>query len=263
MLICPICKNKLSKVKSSYICNKMHTFDISKEGYINLLSPKIKPGDNKEMINARINVHKEMLYDPLVEKITDIIKDKVKPDSVVLDSGCGDGYYLNYLRNKLNFLGYGLDISKYAISKASKLCNDSFFMVASSLDIPLSSNSVDLVLSIFSPYFDNSFARVLKDDCLLIIVSPSKNHLIEIKKCLYDNTYLNEEKNYILPSFCLEKSFDITYQKDVKNVIELIKMTPYYYKTNKEKLEDLKKLTSLKTTFDFKILLFKKVKSAN
>ena len=44
-----------------------------------------------------------------------IIADWIKPDSKVLDLGCGDGTLLAYLREQRNVLGYGLEIDLFNI----------------------------------------------------------------------------------------------------------------------------------------------------
>ena len=38
-----------------------------------------------------------------------LVKQWVRPDTRVLDLGCGDGELLAHLRDTLNVLGYGLD----------------------------------------------------------------------------------------------------------------------------------------------------------
>ena len=69
MLICPNCLNKLNKVNNTYKCSSKHSFDISKEGYINLLLNKSKAGDNQEMIKARKEFLEKGYFNPLVDGI--------------------------------------------------------------------------------------------------------------------------------------------------------------------------------------------------
>ena len=45
-----------------------------------------------------------------------IIQRWVKPDSQVLDLGCGEGVLLKYLRETKNVRGYGLEISPEKIT---------------------------------------------------------------------------------------------------------------------------------------------------
>jgi len=50
----------------------------------------------------------------------DIIADWVKPDSKVLDLGCGDGTLLEYLTKQRNVTGYGLEINAFNIETCVK-----------------------------------------------------------------------------------------------------------------------------------------------
>ena len=54
---CPVCKGKLKREGNALHCEKNHSFDFSRSGYVNLLqSNKMHskmPGDNKEMVAAR------------------------------------------------------------------------------------------------------------------------------------------------------------------------------------------------------------------
>ena len=75
MLICPKCKqklktqNELSIINNSYKCDKGHTYDISKEGYANLLDSKTGSGDNDILIKAREKFLSKCYYDKLKEAI--------------------------------------------------------------------------------------------------------------------------------------------------------------------------------------------------
>ena len=52
-LVCPKCKKELQLNNRTFKCQNNHSFDLSKEGYVNLLLNKVDAGDNKEMVNAR------------------------------------------------------------------------------------------------------------------------------------------------------------------------------------------------------------------
>ena len=48
MLRCPICQEKLEKSDRQFVCPNHHSFDIAKQGYVNLsLKQKKNKGDNK------------------------------------------------------------------------------------------------------------------------------------------------------------------------------------------------------------------------
>ena len=78
-IICPYCQNELLATSNkNYACELNHSFDVSKEGYINLLPVNQKksksPGDNEMMISARRNFLELGFYDPLIEHIKKLLK---------------------------------------------------------------------------------------------------------------------------------------------------------------------------------------------
>ena len=259
MLICPKCKTKLNKIGNTYKCPNNHSYDISKYGYVNLLLSKTNAGDDRIMVDARYNFLSKEYYLPLAKSINNVLSNYIQKDSFILDGGCGTGYYDSVIKRIYpNIIGY--DISKDAITKASKLNKDLIYFVASSNDVPLESNLFDCIINIFTPTFEKEIVRLLKDDGILIIVAPKDNHLIELKKTIYENTYLNEED---IPSFnnlyldkCVESISKSNLAKE--DLDNLIKMTPYFYKTSKENLNKIINIDSLDVTFAFNIYIYKK-----
>ena len=132
-LACPIDGGQLEPQEKQLVCENGHTFDIARQGYVNLLAVQQKrskqPGDSKEMVLARAQLLNSGLYEPIANTIVDIAFARIgynQPASL-MDAGCGDGYYLDFLFNKLmakegsNELSFlGLDISKPAIIEAAK-----------------------------------------------------------------------------------------------------------------------------------------------
>ena len=77
MLKCPVCNEILTNNEKQYLCINNHSFDKNKKGYTNLLLSNqlhsIDPGDNKEMINARVNFLKTDKYHSLRTTLYQII----------------------------------------------------------------------------------------------------------------------------------------------------------------------------------------------
>ena len=77
MFICPICKSKLNIVGKAYSCENNHSFDIAKQGYVNLLPVNKKhsdnPGDSKEMVLSRREFLEGGYYDCFTDKLCEII----------------------------------------------------------------------------------------------------------------------------------------------------------------------------------------------
>ncbi|MDD3171151.1 MAG: methyltransferase domain-containing protein [Bacilli bacterium] len=257
MLICPKCKKQLQKENHIYRCENNHSYDISKYNYVNLLLSHPKAGDNKLMINARNNFLEAGYYQPLA----DLISTKINIiNPVILDCGCGTGFYLNSLFSQFNGTFYGIDISKFAIEKAARKNKDITYIVASSSNIPLKNRSVDILMNVFAPYFNDEFFRVLKNDGLLIVVSANTNHLFELKKVLYAEPYLNNDKEYLLSSFIMVDEEKLEYKINIKteDINNLYKMTPYFYRTSSSDYAKLSLISSLEITVSFTIRIYKK-----
>ena len=95
-LICPVCGNHLVKKDKSYVCSQSHSFDIARQGYVNLLTVSQKhsltPGDTREQVLSRREFLEAGFYAPIAESLIDAAKefDAIGP---ILDVGCGEGYY--------------------------------------------------------------------------------------------------------------------------------------------------------------------------
>ena len=93
-MICPKCKETLTKVNNSYKCVNNHSYDISKYGYVNLLLSKTNCGDPLKSIKARNNFLSKDYYKPLANKIQELIVYYNNSSEIksILDCGCGTGY---------------------------------------------------------------------------------------------------------------------------------------------------------------------------
>jgi 23S rRNA (guanine745-N1)-methyltransferase len=297
ILICPVCRTPLLREGKSYICGNRHSYDISKEGYVNLLLANQKqsrePGDSKEMLDARKSFLNKGYYKPLARSVTSlIIKFKKKShtipqegklpfcvrrdikelssrrsaDFIILDAGCGEGYYTDYI-SRNNYITdptaiYGIDISRDGIKSASKRNNHINFAVAGIYNLPVLESSVDALLNIFAPFDALEFSRVLKDNGFIISVTPGAYHLYEFKKHLYDDVYLNDEVFELPDTFHTAVTLRVKFELNIHNkedITDLLKMTPYYHKSSPERIESfLQNINELKTTADFLIRVITK-----
>jgi len=272
-IVCPYCQNPLLDVgNKSYACELNHSFDISKEGYINLLPVNQKksksPGDNEMMIAARRAFLELGYYDPLIEHLKTIITaDFTFNDNhfVALDAGCGEGYYSEKALNNLPGLTsqiIGTDISKYAVKNAAKKYKDNFYFVSSVFNLPIAAESTDLILSIFSPIHPEEFKRIISNDGYIIIVSPGKNHLKELAELIYDKFRAHENNvvDKMTPAFVHYDTKKATFNihiTDVESLLILLKMTPYYWSTSKENFTKIESCKDITITCDFNISIFR------
>ena len=111
-------------------------------------------------------------------------------DKVVLDIASGEGYGSNLLAKSAKQV-IGVDISKEAIDFSSSKYKrpNLFFKIGSVTNIPLETNSIDMVVSfetlehvIEQELMFLEIKRVLKPDGLLIISTPEKSNYEDINK---------------------------------------------------------------------------------
>ncbi len=264
-LICPVCSAPLLKGEKIYTCPDNHSFDISKYGYVNLLmsqqSSQKRHGDDKAMVQARRDFLCKGYYSCLCDELCKTVKSFVDENAVLIDVGCGEGYYLNEISKSSSYEIYGIDISKDALRYASRLIKNGEFCVASAYSLPFSENSADCILNIFAPSPYEEFSKVIKNDGVLIKAVPLEDHLWELKKAVYDEPYKNKPEKRNEELFSLEFFKEIKYIIDLKStedILNLFKMTPYYYKTGRKETERLQSLKSLSTTVHFGVEVYKK-----
>lgn len=272
-IICPFCQNPLLAINDkSFACELNHTFDIAKEGYINLLPVTQKksksPGDNEMMIAARRNFLELGFYDPLIERLKTIIQTKLTFTNnhfVAFDAGCGEGYYSEKVMNHIPDMTsqiLGTDISKYAVKNAAKKYKENFYFVSSIFNLPVATESIDLILSIFSPLNPMEFERILTKEGYVVVVSPGPNHLKEMAELIYD-TFKPHENNVsekMTPTFKHQETINTNFKIDItdnESLLTLLKMTPYYWSTTKEKLTKIESCKEITITCDFDISIFK------
>lgn len=95
-----------------------------------------------------------------INRIIKMLPDR--PESDILDIGCGNGKLLRYLRQELSCRIFGFDYSENAIKTAKALNNaDSNFRVGVSDDIIYPDESFDAVLSMDSIYFTNDMPKLI------------------------------------------------------------------------------------------------------
>lgn len=266
---CPVCSKPLEKSKKIYSCGS-HTFDIAKEGYVNLiLNAKETSGDSKEMMQSRrdfLNLH---FYRKLVECFEDILyKTMALTQGAVLDIGCGEGYYLDEMQRsdhpaEVEF--YGLEISKMGTKMAAKRNRNVHWVTANSADLPFLDHSMDAILSIFSIYTSKEVLRVMKDDGVMIIVRAGEDHLLELRNIIYPEI-IEKPKSAIYDEdlFRCISCDTLKYQVHMdrsEDIMNLLYMTPHYWKIKQENKVLLTQMDALDITIDFQVIVIKCLKN--
>ena len=264
---CPVCAKALALSGKSYICENRHTFDISKEGYVNFALGKSDSGDSAEMCLSRRAFLAKDYYLGFSQLICDTVQEFVTPYAL-LDAGCGEGYYLRKLRERFPRSAlFGIDLAKEAVKLAAKSEKQvqgvrNSYSVCGIFSLPFFDSSFDAVVSVFAPVGDAENLRVLKNGSFLFVAGPGKTHLSGLKSAIYDAPYENTEKHKEYEGFGYmgkrSKSYSVRVEKE--DILNLFTMTPYFWKTSKKDCEKLLSLPFLDTELSFEISVYKALK---
>lgn len=186
MLLCPVrnCRLALEREGQRMHCARGHSFDVARSGYLNLLQPQerrsVQPGDTPAAVAARRRLHDRGVTLPLLDGIAEITS--AGPGDVVLDAGCGDGFYPGTLAQRTVCEAHGIDISTTAIDAAARRYPQCEWIVANAdRRVPYADRSFSLVLSITARMNAGEFRRVLRDDGRLLVAIPAPDDLIELR----------------------------------------------------------------------------------
>lgn len=270
LLCCPNCGGALERDGGSYRCGRGHSFDLAREGYVNLLPANRRhskaPGDDSKMVQARARFLDGGWYAPLRDKLWRLFDQHVPQEAPrVLDAGCGEGYYTQALAARALARGgrlAGVDISKSAVKRAAKRCPGGEFAVASVYRLPLARERVDALVDCFSPLAPEEFHRVLKPGGVFFYVVPGPRHLWELKEVLYEKPYENQEKLECYQGFAyrevvpVEGRFTLTDPQDIQ---ALFHMTPYAWKTPKAGVSRLMGRAQLNVSAQFRVHIMERI----
>lgn len=267
LLRCPVCgaPGKPSENQKSFFCagERRHCFDFSKSGYLNLAGPQGGAGDLKSAIRARSLFLNAGYYEPLSDALQALLQSR-KTVCTVLDAGCGEGYYTNRFA-QTGYTVLGIDLSVAGVDHAAKVArqaeHNAGFAVASLFHMPVADSSFDAVVSLFAPCAEDEFLRVLKPGGYLLLAGAGEEHLIGLKRVLYDDPYTNGERSDLPRSMLLLEQKKLTYEITVSGremIDALFSMTPYYWRTSEHDRAKLDQADELTTTVDFDIYLYQK-----
>jgi 23S rRNA (guanine745-N1)-methyltransferase len=183
---CPVrgCHLPLEREARRLFCPSGHSFDVARSGYVNLLQPQERrskqPGDTAAALAGRRRLHDLGVTAPLLRGIAELLA--ASSHDVVLDAGCGDGFYLGSLAQEAGFDAHGVDISIPAIDAAARCYPECEWVVANAdRVVPYADNSFTVVLSITGRMNAVEFRRVLRPDGRLLVAIPAPDDLIEIR----------------------------------------------------------------------------------
>lgn len=228
---CPICQGELfSNDVSGLHCAQRHTFDLARNGYLNLLVGPQNTHYDRALFNSRRQVFSSGIYDPLIEKTASFIENLGFEDPLILDAGCGEGSFLARLAKRVVGRQIGIDISKEGIRLAAAQDEKILWCVADLASLPLASSCVAVILNILSPANYGEFQRVLKPGGVVVKVLPGANYLREIRERLpHGKEYSNQEVlAHLEGNMEVQRSEHLQYEVPVNPNLwqDLVTMTP-------------------------------------
>jgi 23S rRNA (guanine745-N1)-methyltransferase len=249
MLLCTVrsCHQPLVREERRVICARGHSFDVARSGYINLLQPQDRrsktPGDTADAVAARRRLHDRGVTKSLLDAIAEMAN--VTPDDVVLDAGCGDGFYLG----SLDCDAHGVDISLPAIEAAAKRYPDCKWIVANAdRFVPYADDTFTQVMTITARMNSSEFRRVLRHDGRLLVAIPAPDDLVELRGAGRDriertiDTFANE--------FTLLEKRRATTTADIdREAVHDVLLSIY-------RPRDIERIEAMRVTFSLDLLLF-------
>lgn len=253
-LLCPVCGEPLLLTDRQYRCIRSHSFDMARQGYVNLLTVQQKhslnPGDTRQQVLSRREFLEAGFYAPIADTLIETAKE-LGISGQLLDVGCGEGWYSALLADALGSPLTGLDISKEAVRCAAAKYKGKQWLCATAAHIPVENESVALLTSLFALTLPREFARVLKPGGYFFQVLAAEDHLLGLKGIIYDQLNF-KEKNTVpeLPGFELVKSVPIRFSFTVEGqqIQNLFSMTPHVFRIGKDGAERLRKTEVLTDT---------------
>jgi 23S rRNA (guanine745-N1)-methyltransferase len=274
-LACPVDGVRLESRGKQLVCAHGHAFDIARQGYVNLLPVQHKrskqPGDSKEMVAARVHFLNSGVYEPLAGKLAELAFAELAGDKAacLMDAGCGEGYYLDYLLHYLKDKGgagdlslVGLDISKAAIAEAAKRNKQITWIVGTNRQPPVAAGSVDIILCVFGFHSFEGFSKILKAGGKVILAEPGPDHLKELREIIYAAVRKSEPQalhDVEKTGFSLCDSHSLRFRTgpiDHEQINNLLLMTPHFFRATKQGREAAGNLQQLDLTVDvvFRVL---------
>jgi len=279
-LACPIDGERLEFDEKQLVCENGHAFDIARQGYVNLLPVQHKrskqPGDSKEMVVARTQFLNSDVYEPIANKLAEITFAQMTDNPVsnkeicLMDAGCGEGYYFDYLFNYLkgkeggsDLAFIGLDISKPAIMESAKRNKQISWIVGTNRQPPVADVSVDIILCVFGFQSFEGFHKILKSSGKVILIEPGPDHLKELREIIYTEVKRTDPPDLLQAEemgFSMQETQSLQFKTGAINneqINNLLLMTPHFYRANKEGREQAANLQTLDLTVDvvFRVLV--------
>ncbi|AOV09046.1 hypothetical protein BI350_02515 [Sporosarcina ureilytica] len=262
---CPICSLTMELLEDArLVCEKHHSFDLSRQGYVNLAPQAHVTKYDKALFEARKTMITNGFFDPLLDRLTALVDEHVqhKQAPTIIDAGSGEGSHLASIVSKLSnpATGVGIDLAKEGVLAAAKDYPGHIWLVADLANCPFQDDAFDVMLNILSPANYAEFTRVLKPDGMFVKVVPENDYLKQLRTIFYEDAERQNEGN---PVERMKDYFDnvkterITYEFPLNQTLleNLIQMTPLSWGASAGKIEAAMKSEIPAVTIDYTIII--------
>ena len=258
VLVCPVCGGGLGLAAAgrSLTCSAGHSFDIARQGYVNLYRGKPVNEYSKESFRQRQQILEKGMYAHILEEICSFLQAVCGAGRprLLLDAGCGEGYYTREIAARLGGCGldfYGVDLSRDSVQLAASTANQAGgaasaikWLVADIGHLPVRDGSVDFLLDIFTSAIYEEFQRILSPDGYLIKVIPGEGHVKELREAassqLHHKDYKERKGTAVFSEHfetILNKTVSQTFAVTPEERDVFIHMTPLLFHVDKTKVD--------------------------
>lgn len=277
VLTCPVCGGRLDlrEEQRALVCGSGHSFDIARQGYVNLYLGKPAGGYSKESFQMRQRILEKGMYAHILDEICSILREAcagsdgrtgasdvcrgrfvtaVAPRTL-LDAGCGEGYYTREIASRLgsdfSLELYGVDLSRDSVQLAASAGNrlggaagSVRWVVADIGHLPAGDGTVDFLLDIFTSANYEEFQRVLAKDGLVIKVIPGEGHVRELREAARDQLH-HKDYRQRKGAEVFAGQFDLILQKNISRTFSVspeerdcfIRMSPLLFQVDRSKVD--------------------------
>lgn len=187
-LRCPLCRGALSEAERGLRCGAGHAFDVARQGYVSFLvgRPSGLVGDDAAMVEARVRFLAAGHFEPIATTLAASAAEVTASAGLVVDVGAGTGWYLARVLDATPARpGLAVNLSKFAARRAARAHPRAVAAVADArAPLPLADGCAAIALDVFAPRNGPELRRILRDDGLLLVVTPAREHLGELRAVL-------------------------------------------------------------------------------
>lgn len=259
---CPICLEKAYFRDGCLRCRDGHSFDMSAQGILNLLTRKqYSLYDSEAMWDCRREVWDSGFFKNITDAIAEMLAEGSQHPYPVFDAGCGEGSLARVLFDS-GFDIFGGDISKTAIKAAASHRFGPVYSVCDITRLPFVDNAFGAVLNFLSPANYGEFLRVLRPGGIFIKAAPEAGYLRELREAAGTVAYEPEAdgvRSLFYKNFPKERGCErrFTYKARFRDAGRLFEMTPLSFHANEEILKAFNE-KPIEVTVDMTVFIGKK-----